>query len=67
MDSPVFCGESAIEDFAQLNWVDEALFSIPTELVFPDKLIGNFGIMGITVHIKLARVVDDSSNRLWKS
>ena len=61
---PVFCGESAIEDFAQLNWVDEALFSIPTELVFPDKLIGNFGIMGITVHIKLARVVDDSSNQI---
>ena len=30
---PVFCGESAIEDFAQLNWVDEALFSIPTELM----------------------------------
>ena len=61
---PVFCGESAIEDFAQLNWVDEALFSIPTELVLPDKLIENFGIMGITVHIKLARVADDSSNQI---
>ena len=61
---PVFCGESAIEDFAQLNWVDEALFSIPTELALPDKLIGNFGIMGITVHIKLARVADDSSNQI---
>lgn len=59
---PVFCGESAIEDFAQLNWMDEALFSIPTELALPDKLIENFGIMGITVHIKLARVADDSSN-----
>lgn len=61
---PVFCGESAIEDFAQLNWVDEALFSIPTELALPDKLIKNFGIMGITVHIKLARVADDSSNQI---
>ena len=61
---PVFCGESAIEDFAQLNWVDEALFSIPTELALPDKLIENFGIMGITVHIKLARVADDSSNQI---
>ena len=61
---PVFCGESAIEDFAQLNWVDEALFSIPTELALPDKLIRNFGIMGITVHIKLARVADDSSNQI---
>ena len=39
---PVFCGESAIEDFAQLNWVDEALFSIPTELALPDKMIKNF-------------------------
>ena len=64
MDSRYFCGESAIEDFAQLNWVDEALFSIPTELALPDKLIGNFGIMGITVHIKLARVADDSSNQI---
>ena len=61
---PVFCGESAIEDFAQLNWVDEALFSIPTELPLPDKMIKNFGIMGITVHIKLARVADDSSNQI---
>lgn len=63
MDS-VFCGESAIEDFAQLNWVDEALFSIPTELALPDKMIKNFGIMGITIHIKLARVADDSSNQI---
>ena len=61
---PVFCGESAIEDFAQLNWVDEALFSIPTELPLPDKMIKNFGIMGITIHIKLARVADDSSNQI---
>ncbi len=61
---PVFCGESAIEDFAQLNWVDEALFSIPTELALPDKMIQNFGIMGITIHIKLARVADDSSNQI---
>ena len=61
---PVFCGESAIEDFAQLNWVDEALFSIPTELALPDKMIKNFGIMGITIHIKLARVADDSSNQI---
>ena len=61
---PVFCGESAIEDFAQLNWVDEALFSIPTGLPLPDKMIKNFGIMGITIHIKLARVADDSSNQI---
>lgn len=44
--------------------MDEALFSIPTELALPDKLIRNFGIMGITVHIKLARVADDSSNQI---
>ena len=44
--------------------MDEALFSIPTELALPDKLIENFGIMGITVHIKLARVADDSSNQI---
>lgn len=44
--------------------MDEALFSIPTELALPDKLIKNFGIMGITVHIKLARVADDSSNQI---
>ena len=44
--------------------MDEALFSIPTELALPDKLIKNFGIMGITIHIKLARVADDSSNQI---
>lgn len=44
--------------------MDEALFSIPTELPFPDKMIKNFGIMGITIHIKLARVADDSSNQI---
>ena len=47
-----------------MNWVDEALFSIPTELALPDKMIKNFGIMGITIHIKLARVADDSSNQI---
>ena len=47
-----------------MNWVDEALFSIPTELPLPDKMIKNFGIMGITIHIKLARVADDSSNQI---
>ena len=35
---PVFCGESSIEDFAQLNWVDEALFSIPTELAIKEQI-----------------------------
>lgn len=44
--------------------MDEALFSIPTELPLPDKMIKNFGIMGITIHIKLARVADDSSNQI---
>lgn len=44
--------------------MDEALFSIPTELALPDKMIKNFGIMGITIHIKLARVADDSSNQI---
>ena len=47
-----------------MNWVDEALFSIPTELALPDKMIKNFGIMGITIHIKLARGADDSSNQI---
>lgn len=61
---PVFCGEKEIEDFAQVNWVDEVLFSIPTDLDLPDKMIENFGIMGITVHIKLARIADDSSNQV---
>ena len=44
--------------------MDEALFSIPTELALSDKMIKNFGIMGITIHIKLARVADDSSNQI---
>ena len=61
---PVFCGEKEIEDFAQVSWVDEVLFSIPQELDLPDKMIENFGIMGITVHIKLARIADDSSNQV---
>lgn len=34
---PVFCGESAIEDFAQLNWVDEALLAFRQSLRFRIK------------------------------
>ena len=63
-DIPAYCGEEAIENFAQVSWIDEALFSIPKELDLPDKLIENLGIMGITVHIKLARVAKDSTNQM---
>ena len=63
-DIPVYCGEEAIEKFAQVSWVDEALFSVPKELDLPEPLIENLGIMGITVHIKLARVSKDSPNQI---
>ncbi len=53
-----------ILDFIRSNWVDEVLFSIPMEVPFPDDLYSKCTVMGITVHLKLARLGEDLANQV---
>ena len=55
-DVPIIVGEENVIDYLQEHWIDEALFSIPQESKIPDDLVGKFKIMGITTHLKLARL-----------
>lgn len=43
----------SVIDYACREWVDEALFSIPQTVPYPEKLIHQFMEMGVVVHIEL--------------
>lgn len=51
-------------DFIRSDWVDEVLFDIPMEVAFPDELYEKCAVMGITVHLKLARLGDELENQV---
>lgn len=56
---PVLVGEKEVLEYVKSNWIDEALFSIPKEAEMPDELIDKFKTMGITTHLKLARLENE--------
>lgn len=60
---PILTGKEAILDYLRSTWVDEVLFSIPKDMPLPDDLIDKCNIMGITVHLKLARLENGSVNQ----
>lgn len=53
---PIYNCESRLLELMQTGWVDEILVSIPKEYPLPESLMETCELMGITVHIKLARV-----------
>lgn len=58
-DVPIVVGEENVIDYLQEHWIDEALFSIPQGVKVPDDLIEKLKIMGITTHLKLARLENE--------
>ena len=60
---PIVTGEERIVEFMKSSWVDEVMFSVPKEVSLPENLIEQCGIMGITVHLKLARAKADERKK----
>lgn len=60
---PVIGGEENIRNWMLSAWVDEVLFSIPREQSFPDQLVDECNVMGITVHLKLALLNENYSRQ----
>lgn len=63
-DVPVATQKDNILDFIKNNWVDEVLFSMPAGVPLPDELIEQCKLMGITTHLKLARLENEHVNQL---
>ena len=63
-DVPIVVGKENVIDYLQEHWIDEALFSIPQEIKMPDDLIEKFKIMGITTHLKLARLENERVSQM---
>ena len=63
-DVPIVVGKENVIDYLQEHWIDEALFSIPQEVEVPDDLIEKFKIMGITTHLKLARLENERVSQM---
>jgi exopolysaccharide biosynthesis polyprenyl glycosylphosphotransferase len=61
---PVYVGEEACIEYLRCQWVDEVLFSVPREYSYPEQMIRDCRTMGITVHIRLARIESEMDNQI---
>ena len=61
---PVIYGVDQIAEYLKTAWTDEVMFSIPNEIPLPEKLIDECGIMGLTVHLKLARLKKEKTRQM---
>lgn len=55
-DVPVVGNTETIVDYVCREWVDEVFVRLPDEKPLPEKMLGAFAAMGVTVHLSLARV-----------
>lgn len=63
-DVSIVVGEANVIEYLQEHWIDEALFSVPHGVRMPDDLLEKFKIMGITTHLKLARLENERVSQL---
>ena len=61
---PIVVGEANVIEYLQEHWIDEALFCIPHRVRMPDDLLENFKIMGVTTHLKLARLENERVSQI---
>ena len=65
---PVVANIHNVEEFLCREWVDEVFFNLPENVELPAKLISLCEEMGITVHIRMAKIEDlEKSNRFIQS
>ncbi len=60
---PVVAGPSDIPDYVCRKWVDEVLIVASDTAPYPGELIEQLSETGVTVHMKLAKVVSASGKR----
>lgn len=61
---PVVADASSAEEYLCREWVDEVFFTLPSEIELPAELVNLCEEMGITVHIRMAKMEDfENTNR----
>lgn len=53
---PVVANISNVAEYICREWVDEVFINLPANLPLDEELINKFVMMGVTVHVKLAKV-----------
>ncbi|MDD3028021.1 MAG: sugar transferase [Erysipelotrichaceae bacterium] len=51
----VVANKDSVTEFVCRKWVDEVLISLPGNMALPHKLINDFVVMGVTVHLELGQ------------
>lgn len=62
-DVSVVANNETVGMFACKEWVDEVLIVLPKEIAYPNTLIEQLTLAGITVHMNLAKVVNSPGKK----
>lgn len=62
-DVSVVANNETVGMYACKEWVDEVLIVLPKEIAYPNTLIEQFTLAGITVHMNLAKVVNSPGKK----
>lgn len=60
---PVVAGESDVPMYVCQEWIDEVLIVISEDLPYPDGLIDKLTETGVTVHLNLAKITNQTGKR----
>ena len=68
---PVVAGESDVPMYVCQEWIDEVLIVISEDLPYPDGLVDKLTETGVTVHLNLAKITNQTGKRqfvekVWK-
>lgn len=60
---PVVTNGENILDYIKENWVDEVFIDLPRKMTIPQELLDGCAEMGVTIHMKLARMTSLGMNQ----
>ena len=60
---PVVAGESDVPMYVCQEWIDEVLIVISEDLPYPDGLVDKLTETGVTVHLNLAKIINQTGKR----
>ena len=61
---PVVADKDSMVSYIQKNWVDEVFFNPSEETVIPNEMIKSCASMGVTIHMKLAKLEVLGNNQI---
>lgn len=62
-NTKVVADNDSVAMYACKEWVDEVLIVLPKEIAYPNTLIEELTLAGITVHMNLAKVVNSPGKK----